>query len=126
MSLDNYAARKTKRLKEEETRMRERELADIAKVLSLPEGRRFIWRILSEGKIFNTPFTGDDARTNFNCGAHDLALMPLNDMMEIRPEAFAQMRNEYVSAEKSRRLSLQLDLERIAKDEGITDTLTTS
>ena len=47
--------------------LRERELADIAWLLSDRRGRRFMWRVFSNAGIFRTSFTGN-SETFFNEG----------------------------------------------------------
>jgi hypothetical protein len=81
-------------------RRREKELTDLLKVLALPEGRRFIWRLLSEAGVFRTSFTGN-SQTYFNEGRRDLGLLFLNEVMAAKPEAFTQMQREFISEQKA-------------------------
>ena len=74
---------------------RERELSDIRRVLQLPEGRRFYWRIMEKGAVFHDVFAGTDTNgTNYNLGRQSISRDFLNDMLEAKPDALAQMQQE--------------------------------
>jgi hypothetical protein len=79
---------------------RERDLGDIRKILGIPEGRRFVWRVLDEAKIFAGSFTGT-SQTFFNEGRRDIGLFILKDVMEAKPDAFLRMFQEHNSEAKS-------------------------
>lgn len=88
-----------KRLKKEE-RKRERELSDIRYVLLKPEGRRFIWRVLEEGRVFHDAFTPDSNSTYYNLGRQSVSRLFLNELMEAKPDALSQMQQEREAEEK--------------------------
>lgn len=71
-------------------RQRDRELGDIRKVLSTPEGRRFVWRIMSTCGIFRSSMTGT-SQTFFNEGQREIGLFLLNETGLARPDAFVVM-----------------------------------
>lgn len=83
-------------------RKRDRELNDIKVMLATPEGRRFIWRVLSEGKIFVDGYIPDDKGygTTYNTGRRSVGLWALAEVMEAKPEAFMQMQREHASEAK--------------------------
>lgn len=83
-------------------RRREREIADLKKILKCPEGRRFVLRLLSEAGMFRTPFTLDPAQTSFNCGRQDMGLWLVSELHQAEPFAYAQMLRENHSEQKSR------------------------
>ena len=91
---------KQKERSEKERRRRDREVADLKKVLSIPEGRRFIWKLMSESGVFRTSFTGNSS-TFFNEGRRDIGLLILNEVMASKPEAFTQMQREFISEQKA-------------------------
>lgn len=68
---------------------RKQQLADVGWVLSSKEGRRFVWRLLSEGHVFRTCFTGNNT-TFWNEGKRDLALQFLMDTQRY-PELYLTM-----------------------------------
>lgn len=89
------------RLVEKERRRRERELTDVREVIDSPQGRRFVWRLLSDARVFASCFVaGDPHSTSANEGKRDMGLLILNDLMVARPEAFAQMQREFISEQK--------------------------
>lgn len=81
---------------------RKRELSDIRKVLSTPEGRRMIWRIWSLCGTFSSSYIPKDAtHTAFREGQRDIGLALLLDINEAKPEAYSQMSREFISELKS-------------------------
>jgi hypothetical protein len=73
---------------------RERELQDLAWLLSDQRGRRFMWRVFDISGIFRNAFTGSE--TFFNNGKQALGTTFLSDLMQATPEAFAVMQAEAV------------------------------
>lgn len=89
---------KQKESDEKRKKRRIRELADIKKVLSIPEGRRFIWRMWGECGTFKASFTPKDTNhTMFREGQRDIGLALLEDVNIAAPLAYAQMKQEYIS-----------------------------
>lgn len=76
-----------------EKRGRERDLEDLRFLLSTIQGRRFVWRQLSECGVFKSSFTGNST-TFFNEGRRDVGLKLMADVMESKPEAYLQMAQE--------------------------------
>lgn len=82
-------------------RIRERELSDIRFVLKSPEGRRLYWRMLEKGGIYRDPFNSDSVNlTNYNLGRQSISREWLCDLMESKPEAYAQMQQEREAQDK--------------------------
>jgi hypothetical protein len=81
---------------------RDREISDLKKVLKLPEGRRFIYKILSECGAFKASFSLNSMQTAFNEGKRDIGLMMLRMLDEAEPQAYSQMLKEHFSELKSR------------------------
>lgn len=81
-------------------REREKELGDIRKVLSEPEGRRFYWRVLSKCGVFHSSWSGDTNQTLVNEGKRAVGIVFLDDLLEASPQTFAQMQREYKSKRK--------------------------
>lgn len=80
-----------KKLAERAKRLRERELSDITKVLKIPEGRRLLWRVLSDAETFIAPATEKQI----------VGMQLFNDIMIVAPEMFLQMQREYRSEQES-------------------------
>lgn len=86
--------KKDKKLAQIRELRRIKELNDLKKVLSLPEGRRFYWRVMARAGAFRVPYTGDNNATNFNCGRQEVGFFMLDELLEAVPTAFTQMQRE--------------------------------
>ena len=76
----------------EERFSRKQQLTDVGFIMSSVEGRRFLWRMLRAGRVFQSCFTGNN--TSFwNEGRRDLALEFLMDTQRF-PELYLQMVKE--------------------------------
>jgi hypothetical protein len=94
--LESEKQKEDDRKKRESTR--KRELNDIRKVLSLPEGRRVIWRILGNCGMFRSPYTPKDTNATFvEIGKKEIGLQVLQDVTDAKPEAYYQMYFESVN-----------------------------
>lgn len=75
---------------------RARWLDDIRWVISKPQGRRFIWWVLSQCGFFRASYVAKDSlQTAFNEGRRDIGLAILIDLNEANPTVYAQMQAEY-------------------------------
>ncbi|WGL97362.1 hypothetical protein QE177_09015 [Arsenophonus sp. aPb] len=72
----------------------EREAEDIKHVMSLEQGRRFIWLQLTTSGVFSSSFNHDPYVTAFNEGNRNRGLALLNDIMTICPERYLEMAEE--------------------------------
>lgn len=64
-------------------------------MLSLPQGRKVIWGMLSLAGLFRQPFvTGDRDITALNCGSLNIGLILYADCMTVSPELTAMMTRE--------------------------------
>lgn len=97
-----------KKIKRDEIlkRDKDREIEDLKKLLSMPEGRRYIWRLMAHAGVFRTSFTGNST-TFFNEGKREIGLMVISEVMNASPSSFTQMQNESVNEQK--KLSKQLE-----------------
>lgn len=95
----------SKKLKEYQKRLKDREVEDLKKILAHPEGRRFIWRLLSESGVFRTSFTGNST-TFFNEGKRDIGLLILSEVMKADMSKFTQMQNEFSNEQKKQKIEL--------------------
>jgi hypothetical protein len=93
-------------LDERKKKRRERELSDIRKILQLPEGRRFYWRVIEEGAVFNDAFAGSGYadQTMYNLGSQSVSRRFLNDLLFAKPEALQQMQQERQAEDKDDKL----------------------
>lgn len=79
-------------------RRHEREMSDVRFLLTRPEGRRFIWKLMSKGRIFQEPFCNENTNgTNYNLGRMSISRDVLNDVMEASPSSFLQLQQEHAA-----------------------------
>ena len=81
------AARKT------EKQLRDEEKGDLKKMLSLPEGRRLLWRLLEQCHVYGS-IMETSARIYYNAGQQDLGHWLLDEIMEADTAAYVQMQLE--------------------------------
>jgi len=87
-----------KESEEKRKQRRSRELGDIKKILDIPEGRRFIWRMWGMTGCFKASFTPKDTNyTMFREGQRDIGMALLQDVNLASPYAYAKMKQEYTS-----------------------------
>ena len=82
-----------------EQQKRQRELAerdaeDIRQVMSTESGRRVVWSVLEQGKVFASTFAVDPCVTAFNEGQRNLALALFSRVMTVCPEQYLKMADE--------------------------------
>jgi hypothetical protein len=73
---------------------RDQELDDIRVLLKLGSGRRFIHRVMSEGKIFHSTFSTDAPTAAFLEGARNLSLKFMRDVIEAEPSSLITLLTE--------------------------------
>ena len=100
--LDPKAVKAAKEAEAEVKRNIRSRTMDINKLLKHPEFRRFVWYILRETGIFRASFTNNSLQTAFLEGKRDIGLMLLADIDNADTNAIFQIRQEYVSALKSK------------------------
>lgn len=89
----DYVASDEKQVKDKAKKFkntREQELEDVKDILKNPAGVRFFKRIMTEGSVFTTTFTGN-SQTFFKEGARNLALKFLGDVAEAAPNKFTEI-----------------------------------
>lgn len=100
---ESYEVQKRKETKAKEIadRIRRRNKNDLADLLALPQGRRFIHRLLMESRVFNSTFNNNTSVMCFNEGQRDIGLLFLNEVMDAKSSALMQMQNEFKSEQES-------------------------
>lgn len=81
----------------------DRDVADLKKILKLPEGRRLILKFLTETGVVSASFSLNSMQTAFYEGKRDVGLWLLKRLDEAEPMAFSQMLREYFSELKSKK-----------------------
>ena len=72
---------------------RNQEQNDIREIMARPEGRRLMWRIISEGGVFSDCFTGNNT-TFFNEGKRSNGLWLMNELETTDQANFIEMWKE--------------------------------
>ena len=91
-----------KKMKELSEFERRRVISDTAKVMSTPEGLRFLWWLLEQAHLFNSSFTGQSNTTIFREGERNVGLKVLNNVLEVDKNFFAEMINSKLTSTKER------------------------
>lgn len=72
----------------------QRDIEDIQFVMGSEKGRRVIWEVLKQGKVFAPCFSVDPQVTAFNEGQRNLALALFQRVMAHCPEQYLKMASE--------------------------------
>ena len=75
--------------------LRQQHIDDIESVLSTPQGKRLIWRILEYAGVFRTSFTADPYTTAFNEGRRSSGLFLLDEIERVSPGVLGAMMKEF-------------------------------
>jgi hypothetical protein len=81
-------------------------LADIRAVLQTPSGRRMLWQVLVNCRVFASVWD-PSARIHFNEGRRNVGLELMGDLAAADEDAFMQMQNDAHLAMKQKRLEHQ-------------------
>lgn len=69
------------------------ELKDLAAILELPHGRRFLWRVLEKANVFNAGFA-EPGQLMFREGKRDLGVWLMSEIVSANPDALINMMKE--------------------------------
>ncbi len=72
---------------------KEQDKEDLKRILDSAGGRRFLWKILSECRIYDISFTGDEW-TAFNEGKRQIGLRLIEDIFNADSKAYLEMHLE--------------------------------
>lgn len=75
----------------ERTKQREVEVADFKWLMSEPRGRRFVWRLMREGGVFHSTFSGNALEMARNEGRREQGLALVNEVLAVCPEQWLNM-----------------------------------
>lgn len=88
--------------KKREADDRELELADLRAVLMLPEGRRFLWRVLGKCQVFGSVFDQVPTQQAFNSGRQDVGHFLMSEITEADDKQLLVMMQESQAREEKR------------------------
>lgn len=101
MSDDAQTAREQRR----EARIARRdELAELARFMSTPAGRRWLYNLLGFCHIYTSNFRTNALAMAHGEGERNVGLFVVADLAEASPDMFLQMHKEMVTNERSRKL----------------------
>lgn len=101
-------AREEKALRKTENVVAEEPLRNLAEIMQLPAGRRFLWEMLERCRIYQTTLAVDEdnrvdlAQLAFNEGERQLGLWLLGQMIEANPAAWLEMQQERLELDTSK------------------------
>lgn len=72
---------------------RDVDLEDVKTLLGLPQGRRFIWRLLKQTKVFESVWS-PSAQIHYNAGRQDFGHFIMGEVVKANPDALVQMMKE--------------------------------
>lgn len=75
-------------------RAREAELEVVKAVMGLPQGRKWVWSILSKARLFQSPFAANALVMAHNAGEMNIGLYILGQIMEACPDQYMVMAKE--------------------------------
>ena len=78
------------------TEQDQQDIADFKWLMSDHRGRRFLWKTMGEGRLFQSSIGPTDAVTNYNEGQRNIGLLLLSQVNDLTPELYAVMAAENV------------------------------
>lgn len=92
---EDIGDRKTVERKKLTARLKDKDRLDYLKgVLASPQGRAWVWDMLSMCGVFHNPMRADAADTAFACGEMNVGQKILADVVRADPGAYVTMMNE--------------------------------
>jgi hypothetical protein len=77
------------------SRLAQKSRSDLmAAIVSMPEGRKWIWELLTELGVFSNPFSADGLVMAFKCGEQNVGQRIFADVLEASPDAYLTMVKE--------------------------------
>jgi len=95
--------KRQERIDKDAEHVRARDIADIQKLLRLPEFRRFVWSLWTKTGIFRDPFSPNALTMSRECGQQGVGKDLLADVNDADVNAFGQIQREFISEQKSKK-----------------------
>jgi hypothetical protein len=80
-----------------------RELSDLKAVMQTPEGRRFVWRLITLGGVYRLSYQGNSDDTAFNEGRRSVGLVLMADTHDHMLGLYQTMEKEQLHELNERR-----------------------
>ena len=81
--------------KSDEKREEQERLNDIIAVMSEPAGRRYVWRLLEEARVYQSSYAHETNQTFFREGQRNVGLSIFTELLQASPELFLTMQKEH-------------------------------
>lgn len=78
---------------------RENELEELKVIMSTPQGRSFLWRMLAKTGLYEEVFTGNST-TFYRCGRQSIGLWLLSEIHEADKRGYIKMQQEALNKEE--------------------------
>src|ERR1700693_4229889 len=95
--MSEYNASDTRQIRAAQKRSKSDRAFDDGVLLSLmttQQGRAWMWRLIGRCHAFKTPYTGNDAATNFQLGEQNIGLELIADLLRACPDQSTFMMRE--------------------------------
>ncbi len=69
--------------------------AVVAGLMDMPEGRKWLWSLLANCGLYETPYSDVALRMAYNAGRGDVGRRLLADIVQFAPEMYVQMIKEH-------------------------------
>lgn len=98
----------------------------LSESLANPQGRKFLWWLLTIGKIGAQPYSGNALNTAFACGELNVGQRILDRIISVSPEGYVRMMQESENERKERdqELGLGAETDSAGEEDGPTDERT--
>ena len=94
MAFNASDTRHLREAKKQAVATRDRDERVIHKIMSDPEGRAYLHDLLVYCSVFQTPFTGSAATTDFNCGMQSIGLKLIGEINQYASDQYIMMMRE--------------------------------
>lgn len=89
--------------------LQEQHNEDLRIVLAIPEGRRFIWRLLSECHVYQSPFNPNGSIQAQNIGRTDVGRQLIAWLGEVDPVAYPQLMIDHAPEPEKKKPKVEPD-----------------
>lgn len=101
---------------DEEKKAREKKLNDLRWVLSTPQGRRFLWGLMADCRVFNDRFYSDERQSEYMKGRRIIGQDLFHDILEAEPNSYLKMQQEQDAKEVREVIKLEKNIKEKLKN----------
>lgn len=89
--------------------LRDQQVEDLRQLLALPEGRRFLWRLLGECRIYQSPMNPNGSMQAHNIGMGDAGRMLISWLTDVDPKAYPQLMLDHAPEAEKKKPAVEPD-----------------